>query len=69
MVNTLKNIAIGTTILAIVTMWPATASKLNRLGYMSLCSFAPWSTVGIVVVGLVLAGVVALIRCLAASSR
>ena len=33
--------------LAIWTLWPATASKQNDLGYFSYCSFAPWSSLAL----------------------
>jgi len=35
---------IGFAVLALITLLPATASKLNRLGYYGVCSFAPVST-------------------------
>ena len=49
-----------------ITLWPAEASKLNRLGYMSKCSFAPWSTVAMVGITLLLVGIVYLIQRVAA---
>lgn len=36
--------------LAVVTLIPFTATKLNDLGYYSLCSFTPWSTLALLVV-------------------
>jgi hypothetical protein len=33
--------------LAVTTALPASASKTNDLGYYSLCSFAPWSTLAL----------------------
>jgi hypothetical protein len=40
--------------LAVVTALPFSASKTNDLGYYSLCSFAPWSSVALLfVAGLV----------------
>jgi len=44
--------------LAALTLLPFSASKENDLGYSSLCSFAPWSTLAILVV----AGIVWAIR-------
>ena len=35
---------IGFIALSIITLVPAEASKLNRLGYSSVCSFSPLST-------------------------
>jgi peptidoglycan biosynthesis protein MviN/MurJ (putative lipid II flippase) len=35
---------IGFFVLTLITLLPAEASKLNRLGYYSVCSFAPMST-------------------------
>jgi len=45
-------------ILSISTMLPSSASKTNDLGYYSLCSFAPWSSLALLVV----AGVLGAIR-------
>jgi hypothetical protein len=36
--------------LAAVTVIPFTAAKLNDLGYYSLCSFTPWSTLALLTV-------------------
>lgn len=36
--------------LAAVTIVPFSAAKLNDLGYYSLCSFTPWSTVALLAV-------------------
>ena len=46
----------------VMTVWPGQASKLNRLGYMSTCSFAPWSTLGMVGITLLLVGIVYLVQ-------
>lgn len=35
---------LGFIALSIITLVPAEASKLNRLGYSSVCSFTPLST-------------------------
>jgi hypothetical protein len=40
------------------TMFPLSASKTNDLGYYSLCSFAPWSSIALLLV----AGVIWAIR-------
>lgn len=45
-------------LLAAVTMLPFSASRTNDLGYYSLCSFAPWSALAL----LVAAGVIWAIR-------
>jgi hypothetical protein len=44
--------------LAVLTLLPFTAPRANDLGYMSLCPFAPWSTLSLLVV----AGVIWAIR-------
>ncbi len=44
--------------LAAITLLPFSASKTNDLGYYSMCSFAPWSTLALLVV----AGVIWAIR-------
>jgi hypothetical protein len=44
--------------LAICTIVPYPASKANDLGYVSACSFAPWSTLALLLV----AGVIWAIR-------
>ncbi len=44
--------------LAIWTLLPGSASKVNDLGYISACPFAPWSTLSM----LLLAGVIWVIR-------
>ena len=36
---------LGFAALAVITLLPATASKLNLLGYYGVCSFAPASTI------------------------
>jgi MprA protease rhombosortase-interaction domain-containing protein len=41
-------------ILAVSTMLPFSASKTNDLGYYSLCSFAPWSALALLLVAGVL---------------
>ncbi len=47
--------SIFVTILAIIALLPTgTASKVNPLGYNSLCSFAPFSSIILLVIGGVL---------------
>lgn len=36
--------------LAVLTLLPFSAPKANDLGYMSMCPFAPWSTLALLVV-------------------
>jgi hypothetical protein len=40
--------------LAVVTLLPFTAPHANDLGYMSMCPFAPWSTVSLLLVAAVI---------------
>ena len=44
--------------LAVLTLLPFTAPRANDLGYQSMCPFAPWSTLSLLVV----AGVIWAIR-------
>ncbi len=44
--------------LAVLTVLPFSAPKENDLGYVSMCPFAPWSTLALLVV----AGVIWAIR-------
>ena len=55
-------IVIGMLIPTVMTLWPAEASKPNRLGYMSMCSFTPWSTLSMIGITLLLVGIVHLIQ-------
>jgi hypothetical protein len=34
-------------LLAAWTLFPASATKMNDLGYFSMCPFAPWSTLAL----------------------
>jgi len=43
---------------ALLTLIPFSAAKMNDIGYHSMCPFAPWSSLGL----LVAAGVVWMIR-------
>ena len=61
-------ILIGMLIPTVMTLWPAQASKLNRLGYVSVCSFAPFSTLSMIGIALLLVGTVYLIRRVVAKS-
>jgi hypothetical protein len=36
--------------LAVLTLLPFTAPRANDLGYMSMCPFAPWSTLSLLLV-------------------
>jgi hypothetical protein len=57
--NNLLIVLIGVFVaLAIWTVLPGNASKPNDLGYFSVCSFAPWSTLALLLV----AGVLWVIR-------
>jgi hypothetical protein len=55
-------IVIGMLIPTVMTLWPAEASKPNRLGYMSMCSFTPWSTLSMIGITLLLVGIVYLVQ-------
>lgn len=44
--------------LAVLTLLPFTAPRANDLGYMSMCPFAPWSSLALLLV----AGVIWAIR-------
>jgi hypothetical protein len=44
--------------LAVLTLLPFTAPRANDLGYISMCPFAPWSTLSLLLV----AGVIWAIR-------
>jgi hypothetical protein len=55
-------IVIGMLIPTVMTVWPAKASKPNQLGYMSICSFAPWSTLSLIGIALLLVGIVYLVQ-------
>jgi len=61
-------IVIGMLIPTMMTLWPAEASKPNRLGYMSMCSFTPWSTLSMIGITLLLVGIVYLIQQVMAKS-
>lgn len=45
----LSLMGIGFFILSIITLVPSEASKLNRLGYYSICSYSPNSTLILIV--------------------
>ena len=52
----------GMLVPTVMTLWPAEASKANRLGYLSMCSFAPWSTLSLIGITLLLVGIVYLVQ-------
>lgn len=56
--NALFGIAITLVIIALLTLIPFSAAKMNDLGYHSICPFAPWSTLALLFV----AGVAWMIR-------
>jgi hypothetical protein len=61
-------VLVGMLIPTVMTLWPGEASKPNRLGYMSLCSFSPWSTLSMVGIMLLLVGIVYAIQWVVARS-
>lgn len=56
--NSLLGVALLLAIAALLTLIPFSAAKMNDLGYHSMCPFAPWSSLAL----LVAAGVAWLIR-------
>lgn len=56
--NSLLVVALLLVLTAMLTLLPFSASKMNDIGYHSLCPFAPWSTLSL----LIAAGVVWIIR-------
>jgi len=53
---------VGMLIPTVMTLLPGEASKPNHLGYVSRCSFAPWSTLSMVCISLFLIGIVYIIQ-------
>ena len=53
---------IGMFIPTLMTLLPGEARKPNHLGYVSNCSFAPWSTLSPVGITLLLIGIVYVIQ-------
>jgi len=49
---------LGMLIPTVMTVLPGEASKPNHLGYFSRCAFAPWSTLSMVAITLLLIGIV-----------
>ena len=47
--NALFGISITLAIVGLTTLVPFSASKVNDLGYHSICPFAPWSTLALLV--------------------
>ncbi len=56
--NSLLGVALLFIMAAVLTLVPFSAAKMNDLGYHSMCPFAPWSSLSLLVV----AGVVWVIR-------
>jgi hypothetical protein len=56
--NSLLGVALLFAMAALLTLIPFSAAKMNDIGYHSMCPFAPWSSLGL----LVAAGVVWMIR-------
>lgn len=48
--NTLLGISITFVVIALLTLIPFSAAKMNDLGYHSICPFAPWSTLSLLFV-------------------
>ena len=46
----------------VMTLLPWEADKQNYLGYVSKCSFAPWSTLSLVGITVLLIGIVKIIQ-------
>ena len=55
---------LGMLIPTMMTLLPGEASKPNHLGYVSMCSFAPWSTLSMVGITLFLVGIVYVVQIL-----
>lgn len=55
---------LGMLIPTVMTLLPGEASKPNHLGYVSRCSFAPWSTLSMVGITLFLVGIVYVVQIL-----
>lgn len=56
--NSLTGVALLFAMAALLTLIPFSAAKMNDIGYHSMCPFAPWSSLALLVV----AGVVWVIR-------
>lgn len=50
----------------VLTLLPGDAAKLNRFGYRSKCSFAPWSTLSLAGITAALLGIIHFLRFLIA---
>jgi len=55
-------IILGMLFPTVMTLLPGEASKPNHLGYVSKCSFAPWSTLSLVGITTLLIGIVYVIQ-------
>lgn len=53
---------VGMLVPTVFTLVPHQASKLNRLGYYSYCAFAPYSTLSMLGITLLLVGIIYWIR-------
>jgi len=53
---------LGMLIPTVMTLLPGEASKPNHLGYISRCSFVPWSTMSMVGITLLLIGIVYIVQ-------
>ena len=56
--NSLFGVAVLLAMAGLLTLIPSSAAKMNDLGYHSLCTFAPWSSLAL----LVAAGVAWMVR-------
>ncbi len=56
--NSLSGVALLFALAGVLTLIPSSAAKMNDIGYHSMCPFAPWSSLALLVV----AGVVWVIR-------
>jgi hypothetical protein len=54
--------SIGFAVLAMITLLPTAATKLTHLNYYGVCSFAPYSTLALIVFAVVLLFVMCRIR-------
>jgi hypothetical protein len=49
--NSLLGVAFLLALAALLTLIPSSAAQMNDLGYHSLCPFAPWSSLALLVAG------------------
>ena len=55
-------IILGMLVPTVMTVLPGEASKPNHFGYVSKCSFAPWSTLSLAGITFLLIGIVYIIQ-------